>query len=128
MEPVPYEIREDDVDEVLDAYEPTGGGRFPEGERAEIRRFVLGRVLDLDDVVRTAPEDDEPEAAAGEGILPGRAGQPGERPGDQSPQRREVALAAIEDLLISEGYIDLDAGETRVFPALATRDSERDDA
>ncbi len=41
MESVPDEITEDDVDEVLNAHEPTGGGRYPARERVEMRRHVL---------------------------------------------------------------------------------------
>jgi len=125
MEPVPYEIREEDIDEVLDAYEPVGGGRFSEEERKEIRAEVLRHVMELDEIVRVAPETEEVERTAGE--LPGRAGPIGERPGDQSSARRDLALGAIEDLLIREGYLELDADESRTFPSAPVRDTERDD-
>jgi hypothetical protein len=132
MEPVPYEIREEDVDEVLDAYEPVGGGGWPEATRQEIRQHVMSNVLDLDDVVRSAAEAPVEETAAGAaGAVGGpahRAGEAGERPGDRAPARRDAALAAIEDLLIRDGYIDLDPDEARVFPVTGEQDTERDDA
>jgi len=128
MEPVPYEITEDDIDEVLNAYEPTGGGRFPEEEREAIRAHVMRNVLDLDEIVRSAPEtDDIATAGAGENRLPGRAGPLAERPGDQSPDRRDLALGAIEDLLIRDGYVELYDDESRAFPPSRERDTERDD-
>ncbi len=126
MEPVPYEITEDDIDEVLNAHESTGGGRYTEEERAEIRRHVLQHVVELDDIVRTAPETGSGETGLGEDPLE-RIGSIGEHPGEQSPDRREMALAAIEDLLIRDGYIELYADETRAFPATTERDTERDD-
>lgn len=122
MQPVPYEVKQEDIDEVLDAYEPTGGGRFPEDERKEIRAHVMRNVLDIDEVVRGVPETEGLASAHADAR---RAGPVGERPGDQSDERRETALAAIEDLLIRDGYLDLDADESRAFPATGTRDMER---
>ena len=124
MEPVPYEIREEDIDEVLDAYEPTGGGDWPEEERREVRKHVMSNLIDLDDTVRTASED--PSDALGR--AGDRMGREAERPGERSPERRDMALAAIEDLLIRDGFIDLDADESRTFPASGGHDTERDDA
>jgi hypothetical protein len=97
MDPVPYTIREADVDEVLAAY-----GDLPPDSREAARTHVLRNVLDIDDVVRTTPEA-------------------------QPEERREAALAAIEDLLIRAGFIDLAADEPRVFPITVQRDTERDD-
>jgi len=103
MEPVPYLISEEDVDEVLSAYEPVGGGVWTEDARREARQHVMRNVLDVDDPVRTAVEEDRPDA------------------------RRELALAAIEDLLIRDGLIDLTDREKRVFPVVTYRDDEHDD-
>jgi hypothetical protein len=127
MEPVPYEIREDDVDEVLNAHEPTGGGRFPEEQRVEIRRHVLLHVTELDEMIRTAPETDLPEALNRADLTAG-VGPVSERPGEQSESRRELALGAIEDLLIREGFLELYVDEARTFPVIPFRDTERDDA
>lgn len=124
MEPVPYEIREDDVDEVLDAYEPTGGGDWPEDERQEIRSFVMRNVTEIDETVRSAAEDPSGEEQG----QPHRAGPISDRPGDRAPARRDMALAAIEDLLIREGYIDIDEDEPRTFPATGEHDTEHQDA
>lgn len=123
MEPVPYEIREDDVDEVLNSYEPTGGGDWDEQARIEARRHVMRNVTDIDDIVRSAPED-----RYGRGQSPPEPSGPvGDRPGDREPQRRGMALAAIEDLLIRDGFIDIAADERRVFPATTQHDTERPD-
>lgn len=123
MEPVPYEIREDDIDEVLDAYEPTGGGDWPEEARVEARNHVMRNIKDIGDTVRSAAEDPSGDA----GILTTRTGPESDRPGDRAPDRRDMALAAIEDLLIRDGYIDLDADEARTFPATGEPDTERED-
>ncbi len=113
MDPVPYEIKKDDVDEVLDAYEPTGGGDWPEERREEARAYVMENVLDLNETVGSAAEDpSDSRGAAGD-----RMGKASDRPGERSPARRGMALAAIEDLLIRDGFIDLETGEDRVFPA-----------
>ena len=122
MDPVPYEIEEHDIDEVLDAYEPAGGGEWPEERRREARAHVLENVVDIDRTVRSAAED--PAGASGE---PGdRAGDPADRPGDRSPARRSMALAAIEDLLIRDGFIDPEPDERRVFPVAARDEAEGD--
>lgn len=125
MDAVPYEIREEDVDEVLDAYEPTGGGEWPEDAREEARRHVMQNILEIDETVRSAPEGPDSDAERG---LTQHTGPVGDRPGDRNPGRRDMALAAIEDLLIRDGFIDLDPDEARVFPATGDADSERDDA
>ena len=88
-EPIPYMIREEDVDEVLTAYD------VPEDRRADARNHIMRQVLEIDEVVRTAPEN--------------------------VSDRREVALAAIEDTLIREGYVDAAPDEPRVYPASSRR-------
>lgn len=121
MEPVPYEIRDEDIDEVLDAYEPTGGGDWPEDRRDEVRGHVMDHVLELGETIRSASEDpSDAQGAAGD-----RMGDVGDRPGERAPDRRDMALAAIEDLLIRDGYLDLDADEERVFPAVTGAETER---
>ncbi|MBW3553318.1 MAG: hypothetical protein KY466_07405 [Gemmatimonadetes bacterium] len=125
MDPVPYEIREEDVDEVLDAYEPTGGGEWPEEARQEARRLVMKRVTDIDETVRSVPEGPTSEAERG---VTTHTGPESDRPGDRGEARRGMALAAIEDVLIRDGFLDLDEDESRVFPAAGGTDSERDDA
>lgn len=121
MDPVPYEIREEDIDEVLDAYEPTGGGGWSDDERREAREHVMRNVLEIGETVRTASEDpSDALGAAGD-----RMGDVGERPGERAPARRETALAAIEDMLIRDGFFDLDADEERVFPATGHGGPER---
>lgn len=112
MDPVPYEIREEDIDEVLSAYEPAGGGAWSDEERVSARAHVMQHVLELNEAVRTAPED-----AGGADRRTSSLAEPvSARPGAASQARREMALAAIEDLLISEGVVDAPADERRVFP------------
>jgi hypothetical protein len=127
MEPVPYEIEEHDIDEVLDAYEAPGGGAWSDQDRRSARDHVLKNVVELNDTIRSASED--PSDALGE--AGDRMGDMSDRPGDRAPARRGMALAAIEDLLVRDGFIDVDAGEDRVFPVTGggSEDSaEGDDA
>jgi hypothetical protein len=105
MDPVPYEIRAEDVDEVLSAWESVGGSWTRE-ERAAAHDHVMSQVLDIDEIVRTAPEERR--------LMP-RAGEMSGKVGDDSP-RRDMALAAIEDVLIRDGFIDTTSSEERVFP------------
>ena len=123
MDPVPYEIAEEDIDEVLDAYEPTGGGDWPEERREEARAHVMKNVLEIDETVRSASEDPSDSL----GAKGDRMGDAADRPGDRAPARREMALAVIEDLLIRDGYIDLEADEERVFPVSTEAGSARDE-
>ncbi|HSH46655.1 MAG TPA: hypothetical protein VK966_12495 [Longimicrobiales bacterium] len=120
---MPYEIREEDIDEVLDAYEPVGGGDWPEERRREARAHVMRNVTDLGETVRSASEGSSRQ----EGEHPQHTGPEQDRPGDRAPMRRDMALAAIEDLLIRDGYLELDADESRTFPATGEADTERDD-
>jgi hypothetical protein len=124
MDPVPYEIREEDVDEVLSAYESVGGGDWPDEAREEARHHVMSNILELAETVRSAAEDPNESL----GAAADRAGPIGDRPGDRGPERRDMALAAIEDLLIRDGFIELDPDESRLFPATGEADTERDDA
>ena len=123
MDPVPYQIREEDVDEVLSAYEGVGGGGFTDDARADARRHVMRHVLDIDEIVRVAPEERRslPRDVSAEDAA--RAQPVGIRPGEESYPRRELALAAIEDLLIRDGYIDAADDEPRVFPIAPERDN-----
>jgi hypothetical protein len=124
MDAVPYEIREEDVDEVLDAYEPVGGGAWGDEARREAREHVMKHILEVDETVRSASED----PSDGVGAAGDRAGGMGDRPGDRAPERRDMALGVIEDLLIRDGFLDLADDESRVFPATGESDTERDDA
>ena len=116
MEPVPYHIREEDIDEVLSAYDT------PDDVRSSARAHVMRQVTDIDFIVRTSPENSEAPLAE---LY--RAGQVGDEPGDQSYDRREVALAAIEDVLIRDGFIEMSADEARIYPIVPRSYSERDD-
>ena len=117
MEPVPYRIREEDIDEVLTAYEA------PEDVRSAARAHVLRQLVDIDDVVRTGPETpDAPRRGAFGDIVDER-----ERLNNLSPVRRELALASIEDELIRGGFVELNPGETRMYPFAEGHDTERDD-
>jgi hypothetical protein len=121
MDPVPYEIREDDVDEVISAYESVGGGDYTEEDRVEARRHVMRNVIELNETVSTAPE----ERRVGRREFGDRSQPIGIRPGDQSNARREMALAAIEDLLIRDGFIEVTEDEDRVFPVVPNADEAR---
>lgn len=112
MDPVPYEIRREDVDEVLSAYESVGGSWTEEDRKATVDH-VMRHVLEIDETVRTAPEERR--------LMPRGVGDEGSRPGDDSP-RRDLALAAIEDVLIRDGYIDVSGTEERVFPVAERAD------
>ena len=117
MEPVPYHIREEDIDEVLTAYEAS------DDVRSAARAHVLSRLVDIDEVVRTGPETpDSPLRGAVGDIVDER-----ETLSEFSPARREIALASIEDELIRGGFVELLPGETRMYPVSKIRDSERDD-
>lgn len=83
-EPIPYFLREEDVDEVLSAY------AAPDAVRDEAKHHVMSRIVEIDEVVRTAPEDAE--------------------------ERREFALAEIEDILINEGFVEASVDEPRIYP------------
>jgi hypothetical protein len=111
MDPVPYEIREDDVDEVLSAWESTGGGDFDDDTRREARQHVMRNITEVNDIVRTAPAD---RRVRGRDL---DADGSGTAPREDSTDRRDLALAAIEDLLIRDGFIETDGSEPRVFPA-----------
>jgi len=124
MDAVPYEIREEDVDEVLSAYEPVGGGEWPEEQREEARAHVMRNVLEVAETVRSASED----PSDGLGAAGDRAGDMGDRPGERAPERRDMALAAIEDMLIRDGFLEIGEDEQRVFPATGEADTERSDA
>src|SRR5262245_18893318 len=117
MEPVPYRIRAEDVDEVLTAY------GTPEDVRTEAREHVLRQLVDINQAVRTAPET--PDASLhGESIDFVRNNT---HLRDMSPDRREAALASIEDVLLRDGFVALGPNETRLFPVGMKRDTERDD-
>ena len=83
-EPIPYLLREEDVDEVLSAY------AAPDSIRGEAKQHVMRHIVEIDEVVRTAPEDAE--------------------------ERREFALAEIEDLLIKDGFVEAGVDEPRIYP------------
>ncbi|MGQ0816016.1 MAG: hypothetical protein ACT4O1_16415 [Gemmatimonadota bacterium] len=50
------------------------------------------------------------------------------RPAGDPAARQDAALAAIEDMLIRDGFIDLVDTEKRIYPASTIRDNERNDA
>jgi hypothetical protein len=122
MQPIPYRIRAEDIDEVLSAYEPVGGGEWTDDARASARAHVLRNVVEVDEVVKTALED---ERGLRDVFARVRSVEQGAVPDE--PIRREVALAAIEDLLIRDGFLALDERETRVFPVVTNQDDERED-
>jgi hypothetical protein len=109
MDPIPYEIQAEDVDEVLSAYESTGGHEWTRERRAEAHGHVMRNVVELNEVIRTAPEERRirPRGGTGDAEISGT------QPRDDSP-RRDLALAVIEDLLVRDGFIE---DERRVFPA-----------
>jgi hypothetical protein len=117
LDPVPYRIRDEDIDEVLSEYDT------PDDVRSAAHAHVMRHVLDIADIVRTAPEtpSSQPRLAG----IDFEMGS--EDPGDLSPDRREAALAGIEDLLLRDGFLELSAGEQRLFPISTRRDSERAD-
>src|SRR5690606_1982483 len=81
-------------------------GSWTEQQRAEAREHVMRHVLEIDEAVRTAPEDRR-VAPRPDPSVPGGTG-----PAEPSPARREVAVAAVEGLLIRDGAIgSADAGE-----------------
>lgn len=119
MDPVPYEIREEDVDEVLGAY--ASAGELSEEDRAAAHDYVMRHLTDLNEIVRSAPEERRLHARED----PGEPRPVGMRPGDESPARRELALAAIEDLLIRDGLIAAADEESRVFPVVPDDEPRR---
>jgi hypothetical protein len=112
MDPVPYEIRREDVDEVLSAYESVGGS-WSDEERAAAVQHVMRHVLEIDETVRTAPAERR--------LMPRGSELSSNRAGDDSP-RRDLALAVIEDVLIRDGFIDATDSEGRVFPVTERAD------
>ncbi len=109
VEPVPYEIRESDVDEVL-------GAHGVSADRDAAFQHIMKHTRDIDEIVRTAPET--PGDAAS--LHRDRGTLDGGRSDEPSHARREFALAAIEDVLIRDGFLDADAG--RVFPVAERHD------
>jgi hypothetical protein len=115
MQPIPYEIREEDVDEVLSAYDSVAGNDWSEDDRVEARRHVMRRVIEINETVQTAPEDRR--VSARENAEDESRGRPVTKgPGELPSARRDMALAAIEDLLIRDGFIETSPNEKRVFP------------
>jgi hypothetical protein len=112
MDPVPYEIRREDVDEVLSAYESVGGSWTPDDRETAVSH-IMRHVLEIDETVRTAPEERR--------LMPRGTESGAARPGDDSP-RRDLALAVIEHILIRDGFIDVSDTEARVFPVAERAD------
>ncbi len=122
MNPMPYRIEQQDVDEVLSAYEPVSGGAWTEESRQSARAHVMRNVLDIDETVTTAPED---ERSTLDTLV--RVQARADDPAAGGSPRREAALAAIEDLLIRDGFLTISDREKRVFPAVTSRDDEHND-
>jgi hypothetical protein len=106
-DPVPYQIRTEDIDEVLTAYD------VPDDVRPEAREHVMRHVLDIDAIVRTAPETASDRPALHREIV----GSENDQLSAETSDRRELALAAIEDLLIADGFVEPDVGEERIYPS-----------
>lgn len=108
MEPRPYQITNEDIDEVISAHESVDHNDFSEQELAVMRAHIMDNILEVDEVSSTAPETDF--------VATDQARIPSEDDGkDPSFARKEAALAAIEDILIRDGYIVVDSDEERVF-------------
>lgn len=88
-DPIPYRITDEDIDEVLAAYS------VPDDAREEALMDVRRRLLDIDEDVRTVPDD--------------------------LAERREMALAEIEDILINDRIINAMPGEGRIYPPVPRR-------
>jgi hypothetical protein len=117
MQPIPYEVREEDIDEVLSAYESVGGGTFTEEERKDARRHVMRHVLDINEEVHTVPEDRRVASRVDAQDEP-RQRPVTKGPGELPSSRRDMALAVIEDMLIRDGFIDAAPDEARIYPVI----------
>jgi hypothetical protein len=111
-DPIPYHIRDVDIDEVLNTY------AAPDEVRAAAHQLVMQRVLDINELVRMAPETAHDQRLIHRDTL----GSGNEHPGDQAPERRELALAAIEDILITAGFVEPDSPENRLYPIVRDRE------